>query len=78
MVGGDVREHGNDDVLDFIARTARDDVLDFIARTARDDLAVAEIEGTTKKAVAIRTAFNCALDSAKEAAVIALPARKTA
>ncbi|MFJ2875430.1 hypothetical protein [Streptomyces sp. NPDC087298] len=55
-----------------------DDVLDFIARTARDDLAVAEIEGTTKKAVAIRTAFNCALDSAKEAAVIALPARKTA
>ncbi|MFJ5811879.1 hypothetical protein [Streptomyces sp. NPDC093093] len=55
-----------------------DDVLDFLARTARDDLAVAEIEGMTGKAAAVADAFTVALESAKEAAVIALPARKTA
>lgn len=55
-----------------------DDVLDFLARTAGDDLAVAEIEGMTGKAAAVADAFTVALESAKEAAVIALPARKTA
>ncbi|MCX4523961.1 hypothetical protein ACIRQO_36345 [Streptomyces anulatus] len=53
----------------------RDDVLDLLARTARDDLAVAEIEGMTGKAAAVADAFTVALESAKEAAVIALPAR---
>ncbi|WP_432158061.1 hypothetical protein [Streptomyces sp. bgisy153] len=49
------------------------DVLDFLARTARDDLAVAEIEGMTGEAAAVADAFTTALESAKEAAVIALP-----
>ncbi|MEV1042373.1 hypothetical protein AB0J01_38040 [Streptomyces sp. NPDC050204] len=52
------------------------DVLDFVARTARDDLAVAESEGMSGQAVAAAAAFNSALDSVKDAAVIALPARR--
>lgn len=55
-----------------------DEVLDFLARTARDDLAVAEIEGMTGKAAAVADAFTVALESAKEAAVVALPTPKTA
>ncbi|MFK0142617.1 hypothetical protein [Streptomyces murinus] len=55
-----------------------DDVLDLLARTARDDLAVAEIEGMTGEAAAVADAFTTALESAQEAAVIALPARTTA
>ncbi|MFD8476332.1 hypothetical protein ACFV2E_30500 [Streptomyces globisporus] len=55
-----------------------DEVLDFLARTARDDLAVAEIEGMTGKAAAVADAFSVALESAKEAAVVALPTPKTA
>ncbi|MEV4000289.1 hypothetical protein ACFYPK_31760 [Streptomyces halstedii] len=54
------------------------DVLDFLARTARDDLAVAEIEGLTGEAAAVAAFFTTALESAKEAAVIALPTRTTA
>ncbi|WP_073780556.1 hypothetical protein [Streptomyces sp. MJM1172] len=54
------------------------DVLELLARTARDDLAVAEIEGMTGEAAAVSASFTAALESAKEAAVIALPARKTA
>ncbi|MFJ6669446.1 hypothetical protein [Streptomyces sp. NPDC091383] len=54
------------------------DVLDLLARTARDDLAVAEIEGMTGEAAAVADAFTTALESAKEAAVIALPTRTTA
>ncbi|MGW3424464.1 hypothetical protein [Streptomyces phaeochromogenes] len=55
------------------------DLLDLLARTVRDDLAVAEIEGMTGEAAAVATTFTSALESAKEAAVIALPAaRKTA
>ncbi|MFJ8752061.1 hypothetical protein ACIREO_22430 [Streptomyces sp. NPDC102441] len=50
------------------------DVLELLARTARDDLAVAEIEGMNAEAVAVAAAFTAALESAKEAAVIALPA----
>ncbi|MFJ5877417.1 hypothetical protein [Streptomyces sp. S1] len=52
-----------------------DDVLDFLARTVRDDLAAAEIKGMTGEAAA---AFTAALDSAKEAAALALPSAKTA
>ncbi|MEV0875924.1 hypothetical protein AB0I86_32810 [Streptomyces sp. NPDC049950] len=55
-----------------------DDVLDLLARTVRDDLAVAEIEGMTEEAAAVADAFTTALESAKEAAVIALPTRTTA
>ncbi|MFE1190108.1 hypothetical protein [[Kitasatospora] papulosa] len=55
-----------------------DDVLDFVARTVRDDLAVAEIEGMTGEAAAVAGAFTTALESAKEAAVIALSTRTTA
>ncbi|MGW6603144.1 hypothetical protein [Streptomyces sp. NPDC055036] len=55
------------------------DVLDLLARTVRDDLAVAEIEGMTGEAAAVAATFTTALESAKEAAVIALPtASKTA
>ncbi|MEV7296864.1 hypothetical protein AB0N79_35400 [Streptomyces microflavus] len=54
------------------------DVLDFLARTVRDDFAVAEIEGMTGEAVAVADAFTMALESAKEAAVIALPTRTIA
>ncbi|MGW1623083.1 hypothetical protein [Streptomyces sp. NPDC002172] len=55
------------------------DVLDLLARTVRDDLAVAEIEGMTGEAAAVAATFTTALESAKEAAAIALPtARKTA
>ncbi|MFC8878708.1 hypothetical protein [Streptomyces ardesiacus] len=55
-----------------------DDVLNFLARTVRDDLAVAEIEGMTGEAAAVAASFTTALESAKEAAVIALPTRTTA
>ncbi|MEU3221197.1 hypothetical protein [Streptomyces sp. NPDC006971] len=55
-----------------------DDVLDLLARTVRDDLAVAEIEGMTGEAAVVADAFTTALESAKEAAVIALPTRTTA
>ncbi|MCX4657336.1 hypothetical protein OG249_36355 [Streptomyces microflavus] len=54
------------------------DVLDFLARTVRDDFAVAEIEGMTGEAAAVADAFTMALESAKEAAVIALPTRTIA
>ncbi|MEV0888854.1 hypothetical protein AB0J03_34265 [Streptomyces microflavus] len=54
------------------------DVLDFLARTVGDDLAIAEIEGMTGEAAAVADAFTTALESAKEAAVIALPTRTIA
>ncbi|MFJ5740120.1 hypothetical protein [Streptomyces microflavus] len=54
------------------------DVLDFLARTVRDEFAVAEIEGMTGEAAAVADAFTSALESAKEAAVIALPTRTIA
>ncbi|MFF3214120.1 hypothetical protein ACFYYB_26020 [Streptomyces sp. NPDC002886] len=56
------------------------DVLDLLARTARDGLAVAEIEGLIGEAAAVAASFGAALESAKQAAVIALPtvALKTA
>ncbi|MFJ5294890.1 hypothetical protein [Streptomyces sp. NPDC088348] len=54
-----------------------DDVLDFLARTVRDDLAIAEVEGMTGEA-AVAATFTTALESAKGAAVIALPTRTTA
>ncbi|MFJ6437851.1 hypothetical protein [Streptomyces sp. NPDC091416] len=50
------------------------DVLELLARTVRDDLAVAEIEGMSVQAAAVAAAFTAALESAKEAAAIALPA----
>lgn len=49
------------------------DVLDLLARTARDGLAVAEIEGLIAEAEAVAASFSAALESAKQAAVIALP-----
>ncbi|MET9365813.1 hypothetical protein ABZX93_33560 [Streptomyces sp. NPDC006632] len=54
------------------------EVLDLLARTARNDLAVAEIEGMTGEAAVVAATFTAALESAKEAAVIALPTRTTA
>ncbi|MFE4258267.1 hypothetical protein [Streptomyces sp. NPDC056883] len=56
------------------------DVLDLLARTARDGLAIAEIEGLIGEAAAVAASFSAALESAKQAAVIALPttALKTA
>ncbi|MFH8350223.1 hypothetical protein [Streptomyces sp. NPDC018045] len=54
------------------------DVLDLLARTARDDLAVAELDGLTAEAAAVANAFTASLESAKDAAVAALPQRGTA
>ncbi|MCX4682110.1 hypothetical protein OG413_43805 [Streptomyces sp. NBC_01433] len=50
-----------------------EDVLELLARTARDDLAVAEMEEMNTEAVAVAATFTAALESAREAAVIALP-----
>ncbi|MEU5425831.1 hypothetical protein AB0H73_09510 [Streptomyces olivoreticuli] len=50
-----------------------EEVRELLARTARDALAVAEIESMTSQAVAVAEAFSAALESAREAAVIALP-----
>ncbi|MBV7255058.1 hypothetical protein [Streptomyces sp. S-2] len=50
-----------------------DAVLDLLARTARDDMAVAEIEGMAGQAAAVAEALTTAVESAKRAAVIALP-----
>lgn len=50
-----------------------DDVLDLLARTARDDLAVAEVEGMTHEAAVVAATFTTALETARQAAVIALP-----
>lgn len=54
------------------------DVLELLARTVRDDLAVAEIEGMTGEAAVVAASFATALESAKEAAAVALPARTAA
>ncbi|MDG4857070.1 hypothetical protein P8605_02665 [Streptomyces sp. T-3] len=54
------------------------DVLDLLARTARDDLAVAEINGLAGEAAVVADTFTKALESAKQAAVEALPLRKAA
>lgn len=49
------------------------DVLELLARTARHDHAVAEIDGMNAQAAAVAATFTAALESAKEAAAIALP-----
>lgn len=49
------------------------ELLDLLARTAADDLAVAEIEGLTDEAAVVASPFAKALESAKQAAVAALP-----
>ncbi|MEU2593834.1 hypothetical protein ABZ630_24190, partial [Streptomyces albidoflavus] len=50
-----------------------DAVLNLLARTARDDMAVAEIEGMAGQAAVVAEALTSAVESAKKAAVIALP-----
>ncbi|ESP95642.1 hypothetical protein B591_30613 (plasmid) [Streptomyces sp. GBA 94-10 4N24] len=50
-----------------------DAVLDLLARTTRDDMAVAEIEGMADQAAVVAEALTNAVESAKKAAVIALP-----
>ncbi|MEV8098841.1 hypothetical protein [Kitasatospora sp. NPDC085879] len=50
-------------------------VLDLLARTAADDLAVAEVEGMTVQAAVLAEAFTTALQQAKDAAVVAMPAK---
>lgn len=52
---------------------ASSDILDLLARTAADDLAMAEIEGLTGEAATFAASFSAALESARGAAVIALP-----
>ncbi|MFE0063190.1 hypothetical protein [Streptomyces sp. NPDC059003] len=52
----------------------RGDVLELLASTVRDDLAVAELSRMTEKSATVAATFTAALD----AAVIALPLRKTA
>lgn len=49
------------------------DVLELLARTARHDHAVGEIDGMNAQAATVAATFTAALESAKEAAVIALP-----
>ncbi|MDH6522094.1 hypothetical protein [Streptomyces sp. SAI-090] len=49
------------------------ELLELLARTAADDLAVAEIEGLTDEAAVVASTFTKALESAKQAAVAALP-----
>ncbi|MFF7644035.1 hypothetical protein [Streptomyces canus] len=49
------------------------ELLDLLACTAADDLAVAEIEGLTDEAAVVASTFTKALESAKQAAVAALP-----
>lgn len=51
-----------------------DELLDLLSRTAADDLAVAEIEGLTDEVTAVASTFTKALESAKQLAVVALPA----
>lgn len=55
-----------------------DELLDLLARTAADDLAVAEIEALTDEAAAVASTFTKALESAKQAAVAALPVQSAA
>ncbi|GGU51223.1 hypothetical protein [Streptomyces violascens] len=61
--------------LEQIQRIAAgsDEVLDLLARTVRDDLAVAEIDGLTGEAAIVARSLADALESAKGAAVLALP-----
>lgn len=53
-------------------------LLDLLARTASDDLAIAGINSLTTEAAALATAFSTALESAKVAAVAALPGHAAA
>lgn len=55
-----------------------DELLDLLARTAADDLAVAEIEALTDEAAVVASTFTKALESAKQAAVAALPVQSAA
>ncbi|MET8824084.1 hypothetical protein [Streptomyces rochei] len=55
-----------------------DELLALLARTAADDLAVTEIEGLTGEAAAVAATFTKALESAKQAAVAALPVQSAA
>ncbi|MBC7271491.1 hypothetical protein ACF09G_37265 [Streptomyces albogriseolus] len=55
-----------------------DELLALLARTAADDLAVTEIKGLTGEAAAVATTFTKALESAKQAAVAALPVQSAA
>ncbi|MFI5808735.1 hypothetical protein [Streptomyces sp. NPDC051561] len=50
-----------------------DQVLDFLARTARDELAVAELDALSEEAAAITEAFTQALHETREHAALALP-----
>ncbi|KUN58863.1 hypothetical protein AQJ46_42070 [Streptomyces canus] len=55
-----------------------DELLDLLARTAADDLAVAEIEALTDEAAVVASTFTKALESARQAAVAALPVQSAA
>ncbi|MFD3959593.1 hypothetical protein ACFWRG_31715 [Micromonospora tulbaghiae] len=50
-----------------------DELLGLLARTAADDLAVAEIDALTGEAAVVASTFSKALESAKQAAAVALP-----
>ncbi|MFD9819100.1 hypothetical protein [Streptomyces violascens] len=67
------RQYAEFEQIQHIA-AGKDEVLDLLARTVRDDLAIAEIDGMTGEAAIVAASFAAALDSAKGAAVIALPA----
>ncbi|MYT68223.1 MULTISPECIES: hypothetical protein [unclassified Streptomyces] len=54
-----------------------DEVLDLLAGSARSDLAVTELDAMAQQAAAITATFTTVLDATKDAAVIALPARRT-
>lgn len=54
--------------------TGVEEVFDLLAATARDDHAVAEIEGMSDEAAKAVDFFNAAVQAAKEAADVALPA----
>lgn len=55
-----------------------DELLALLARTAADDLAVTEIKGLTGEAAVVAATFTKALESAKQAAVAALPVQSAA
>ncbi|WP_328973574.1 hypothetical protein [Streptomyces sp. NBC_00239] len=53
--------------------TGTEELLDLLASTARDELAVAEIEGMSDEVAKALDLFNEALQSAQDAAAVALP-----
>ncbi|MET9083645.1 hypothetical protein ABZX77_17415 [Streptomyces sp. NPDC004237] len=54
------------------------ELLALLARTAADDLAAAEIEGLADEVAVVASTFTRALESAKQAAVAALPLKSAA